>query len=128
MNNYEQLRLKAGLTQAQLAALAEVNQATIARIEKGANTRPATRTTILYILRKETEKKEAGLCVTRDDPLPQLTDEVNKATAPLYDKIRMQGEMIESQKQTIESQKGHIATLEKRCLEWERWSAKISKT
>jgi predicted transcriptional regulator len=51
------LRVEAGMTQAQLAHAAGCTQATIARIEKGANTRTSLLQQILYVLRSELKNK-----------------------------------------------------------------------
>ncbi len=127
MHDFKARRLAAGLSQAALGAMVGCNQTTIGRVENGKDSTPALLKAIDEALPKIGLTPVFEGSTDKREPL-DVAASIKTVTDALHDKIRMQGEMIEAQKQTIESQKGHIATLEKRCLEWERWSALISKT
>lgn len=107
MNDIEQRRIKAGLTQEQLAERVGCSQTTIARIEKGAKSRPVLLKVIDSVL-------DSGKCVTHangeqinrgaSEPPPlDLAAALREATAALHEKLDLQAMLIESQRQTIDA-------------------------
>lgn len=90
------MRLAAGLTQAQLALQAGCTQATIARIEKGANAKKPLMAQILYVLRHESKENERTMIDVAERLEKKPCSECKKKDVEISDLKRQLNLLIET--------------------------------
>lgn len=129
-DRFKRARMAAGLKACEIANAMGVSQGYVSQIESGKRQNIGKD---ILLLASEKLGVTVDWLLSGSGPPPNTvgstdwSEQLTAATKLLHEKIESQERFIKSQRETIESLKGHIATLEKRFQEWEQFHAAMPK-